>query len=545
MIHKTVERAGVAARAISVFARAGMLHPGVLRHLPSAARDVRSYGPVAGAVRLAARRDPDGVGLVDERGELTFSDLDRRSNALAWAWTERGIGAGAVVAILCRDHRGLLDAMFAASKLGCRVVLLNTGFAAPHLAELFARESVSTIVYDDEFAAALALVADSGARYRAWVEHDGDPDIPTLEELIATAAGEPVARPATPGQLVLLTSGTGGRPKGAQRKTTSPFAAAQILDRLPLRTSEVVVVAAPLFHGTGLGIVMLNMSMGSTTVLRRRFDASATLAAIDKYKATALFGVPTMVQRIIDLGQDEICSYRTDSLRIVFSAGSALSPELGNRVLETFGEVLYNMYGSTEVAVATIATPLDWRIAPGTAGRAPVGCLVRLYDEARERITDAHVTGAIYVGNGMKFDGYTDGTDKHQHDGLTATGDLGHFDDNGLLFIDGRDDDMIVSGGENVYPIEVENLLTDHAAIKEAAVVGVPDNEFGQRLAAFVVLNQGSAIDPGAVRAHVRSNLARHKVPRDVIFVDELPRNATGKILRAGLRVSGSTGLQA
>lgn len=525
------------ARCIGALARAGMLHPVGLRHLPAAARDVRTRGPVAAAVMLAARRDPNGVGVIDERGELTFADIDRRSNALARAWSDRGISEGTVIGVLCRDHRGLLDAMFAASKLGCRVLLLNTGFAAPQLAEVCAREAVAVLVFDDEFTAALALVADPVTRFRAWAH---GPGLPTLDELITATSGKPVASPSAPGQLVLLTSGTGGTPKGAQRKSASPLAAAQILDRLPLRTKQVVVIAAPLFHGTGLGIFMLNMSMGSTTVLRRRFDARETLAAIDKYGATALFVVPTMLQRIMDLGTHEIGSRRTDSLRIVFSAGSALSPDLGNCVTAAFGDVLYNMYGSTEIAVATLATPQDWRSAPGTAGRAPLGCVVQLYDDSRLRITQPYVTGAIYVGNGMKFDGYTDGSSKVQIDGLMATGDVGHVDDNGLLFIDGRDDDMIVSGGENVYPIEVENLLADHSAIKEAAVIGLPDKEFGQRLAAYIVLQDESALDSDAVRSYVRAKLARHKVPRDVVFVDDLPRNATGKVLRVELRAASA-----
>jgi fatty-acyl-CoA synthase len=245
--------------------------------------------------------------------------------------------------------------------------------------------------------------------------------------------------------------------------------------------------------------------------------------------------VPTMLQRVLDLDEEVIRGYDTSALRIIFCAGSALPPEVGNRAVELFGDVVYNLYGSTEVAVATVATPEDWRRAPGTVGRTPVGCTVALYDEQGRRITEPDVTGRVFVGSGLKFTGYTGGGSKDEIDGLLSSGDVGHFDADGLLFIDGRDDDMIVSGGENVFPAEVENLLVEHPAIADAAVVGVEDPDFGQRLKAFVVLRDGQQVSEEDVRAHVKTNLARHKVPRDVEFVDELPRNATGKLLRSQL----------
>jgi fatty-acyl-CoA synthase len=267
-------------------------------------------------------------------------------------------------------------------------------------------------------------------------------------------------------------------------------------------------------------------------VLRRRFDPEATLRAIQDNGATALVLVPTMLRRIVDLGPEILDKYDTSSLRIVFCAGSALAPELGNRATEAFGDVIHNLYGSTEVAVATVATPEDWRRAPGTVGRAPVGCRVALYDDKGAKITAPHVVGRVFAGSVLAFEGYTDGRHKEVIDGLLCSGDVGHFDDDGLLFIDGRDDDMIVSGGENVFPGEVENLLHEHDAVTEAAVVGAPDDEYGQRLVAYVVTRPGVTVDGEQLKAYVKANLARFKVPRDVVFVDELPRNATGKLLR-------------
>jgi fatty-acyl-CoA synthase len=528
-----VRRLPTTAQEAAVLVRAGvapLTRPDRSAHALLA---LRRYGILGAAIRIAADRDPGMLGLVDEHGELTFGELDRRSNALANAWRERGIDDTSTVALLCRDHRGLVEAMFAGGKIGAKVLLMNTGFAKPQFAAVCEREGVSALVYDVEFTDILGDVPSSVPRYLAWVDDVAEHE--TLEELLADASDDPPPRPKSPGGLVLLTSGTTGTPKGAPRHVSSPFAAAQFLDRIPMRPAERVFLGAPLFHGTGLSQFLLALTLGSTTLLRRRFDPRATLEMLAKYRVEELVVVPTMLQRILALGEEEIRAYDTSALRIVFCAGSALPPEVGTRAMELFGEVIYNLYGSTEVAVATVATPQDWKRAPGTVGRAPVGCTVRLYDKDGRRVTAPDTIGRVFVGSGLRFTGYTGGGSKEEIDGLLSSGDVGHFDTDGLLFIDGRDDDMIVSGGENVFPAEVENLLVEHPAIADAAVIGVPDDEFGQRLKAFVVPGPSAELDVDAVRAHVRANLARHKVPRDVEFVEELPRNATGKLLRNAL----------
>jgi acyl-CoA synthetase (AMP-forming)/AMP-acid ligase II len=497
---------------------------------------LRQLGPIAGAAQVAALRDARAVGLVDELGPLTYAQLDARSNALARAFAGTGLGPDSVIALLARDHRGAVDTMTAAGKLGARLLLMNTGFATPQLVDVAAREKVSAVVYDQEFSHLVEALPDDLPRFLAWV--DDKPAETTLDELITSTDDRPLPAPPAPGGLVLLTSGTTGTPKGAPRTVRSPLAAAQFLDRIPLRVGEATVLAAPLFHGTGLSQFLLSFALGSTTVLRRRFDPEETLRAVRDNKATALVLVPTMLRRIVDLGPEVLGRYDTSSLRIIFVAGSALPPELGNRATEVFGEVIHNLYGSTEVAVATVATPRDWREAPGTVGRSPVGCRVALYDDAGGRIIEPYVTGRVFVGSVLSFEGYTDGRHKDVVDGLLDSGDVGHFDADGRLFIDGRDDDMIVSGGENVFPGEVENLLLEHENVVEAAVVGVPDDEFGQRLKAYVVRRAGAELTEDDVRAHVKANLARFKVPREVTFLDELPRNATGKLLKGKLSES-------
>ncbi|MBV9721663.1 MAG: AMP-binding protein, partial [Mycobacterium sp.] len=234
----------------------------------------------------------------------------------------------------------------------------------------------------------------------------------------------------------------------------------------------------------------------------------------------------------VQLGPEIIAGYDTSSLKTIAIAGSALTPELSTRVQDTFGDVLYNIYASTECGFGTIATPDELRKAPGTAGRSPVACEVALFDQNDQRVSGANKRGRIFIRSAARYEGYTDGSHKQLIDGYMSSGDTGHFDENGLLFVDGRDDDMIVSGGENVFPQEVENLLAARDDVFDAAVVGVDDAEFGKRLRAFVVSEPGAPQDVEEIKLYVKNNLARYKVPRDVVFIDELPRNATGKLLR-------------
>jgi fatty-acyl-CoA synthase len=405
------------------------------------------------------------------------------------------------------------------------VVLLNTAFAAPELRRVVGGEGVKILLHDDEFAAAAAGCAV---------------EVALSGEAMSRLAGE--GRPLSPsrraGRLVVLTSGTTGRAKGAARSPAGAVdTAAAVLERIPLRVRDTQVVAAPLFHAWGLLHLFLGLSRSATTVLQRRFDPAATLDAAVAERARVLVVVPVMLKRILELGADTLARADLSPLAVIASSGSALGAPLATEVLRRFGPVLYNIYGSTEVALATIATPRDLYQAPGTAGRVALGSRVEILDEAGDPLP-AGRTGRVFVGASLRFDGYTSGEDKERRRGLVASGDLGHFDEAGLLFVDGREDDMIVSGGENVFPREVEDLLAGHPAVADVAVVGVPDDDFGQALAAFVVRRSGADLTADAVRDHVRASLARYKVPRRVEFLAELPRTSTGKVLTRRLAAS-------
>jgi acyl-CoA synthetase (AMP-forming)/AMP-acid ligase II len=491
--------------------------------------------PAAGYEASAARY-PDEVALIDELGQLTFREIQQRTNSLAHALADDGVNEGDSVAIMARNHRGFVEAVVACSKLGAHALFLNTSFSGPQLADVADREKPKAIIYDEEFGEVLADAGHRRKRYIAWTEPDGETKDPTLDELIERGDPANVVPPSEPGKAIILTSGTTGTPKGASRsqpKSLDPVAA--LLDRIPLRAREKTMIAAPLFHAWGFAHFTLGMGLSSTIVLKRKFDEEATLSLTAQHGCTALVVVPVMLQRILELDDEVLDRYDLSHVKAVPVSGSALPGSLSERWMDHFGENLYNLYGSTEVAWATIATPKDLREAPGTAGKPPRGTVVKLYDDEGQPVEDGG-TGRIFVGNDLQFEGYTGGGNKDVIDGLMSSGDVGHFDDAGRLFVDGRDDDMIVSGGENVFPQEVEDLLADHEAIKEAAVFGVDDEKFGQRLKAVVVTKGSKKLSADDVKKYVKSNLAGYKVPRDVDFVDELPRTSTGKVLKRELK---------
>ncbi|MDQ3768735.1 MAG: acyl-CoA synthetase [Actinomycetota bacterium] len=533
-------KAQTKAFTVRTLVRAGIVRPTRPDRLIKTGIALARWGPTPAAGYCAsAIRYGDEIGLIDEQGTLTFEEMHARSNALAHEWRKAGIGQGDGVAIMCRNRRGFIDATIACSKLGADALYLNTQFAAPQITDVCAREKPRAIVFDEEFAELVADASKERQRYVGWFEGDGKPADPLIEDLIASGDRGDLQPPSEKGRVVILTSGTSGTPKGANRKQPESLdPAAALLDMIPLRARENTMIAAPLFHSWGFAHWTLGMSLSSTVVLRRRFDPENTLEAVAMHDASALIVVPVMLQRILELGEDVIGRYDLRSLRVIAVSGSALPGELALRVMDAFGDVLYNLYGSTEVAWATIATPADLRAAPGTAGRPPHGTVVRLYDEQGREVAPGQ-TGRIFVGNEMAFEGYTGGGSKDVIDGLMSSGDVGHFDEDGRLFIDGRDDEMIVSGGENVFPREVEDCLVDHEAVEECAVIGVEDEKFGQRLKAFVVPREEGAVSEDDLKARVKNNLAGYKVPREVVFIDELPRNATGKVVKRELAERG------
>src|SRR3954453_18597299 len=489
--------------------------------------------PAAGFIALAAQY-PDEPAIIDELGTLSFKDVDIRTNALAHAFQDHGIKEGDGVALMMRNHRGFIESVVALSKIGADALLLNTAFAAPQLTEVVKREKPIAIIYDEEFT---ELLEDAGKRRKRFVgwhdsEQTEDPNLDDLMDEGDPACPVPAERES---RITILTSGTTGTPKGASRGNPESIdPAAALLSRIPLHARQTAHIAAPLFHSWGLAHFTLGMLLGTTYVLRRKFDPEQCLAEVSRHQCDSLAVVPVMMSRILELPEETRRKYDVSCLKVAAASGSALPGDLANKWMDEFGENLYNLYGSTEVAWASIASPEDLRAAPGTAGKPPRGTVLRIYDENGVQLP-AGETGRIFVGNEMLFEGYTGGGSKDVIDGLMATGDVGRIDQSGRLFVEGRDDVMIVSGGENVFPKEVEDVISRMPGVADVAAIGVEDEQFGQRLKAFVVSEGSKKPSEDAVKKHVKSNLARYKVPREVEFIDELPRNATGKVLKREL----------
>jgi acyl-CoA synthetase (AMP-forming)/AMP-acid ligase II len=488
-----------------------------------------ALGAAANAITV-----PERVAIIDEAGSLTWERTHRRSNALARALRDEGVEMGDGVAIMCRNHRYFIEATMACAKLGAVALYLNTAFAGPQLSDVLDREKPAALIYDQEFADLLSGGPGSVRHLVAWEEKEGTDEV-TLEQLISSSHGDDLDPPSEHGRYIILTSGTTGTPKGAQRSEPEGLGAlAALFSKIPRRYGETAMIAAPLFHSWGFLHFMLSLPTAATMVLRPKFDPEETLQATAEHRARVLAVVPVMMQRILALPDEVKRRYDLSALEVTAASGSALPGDLATNWMDEFGDNLYNLYGSTEVAWATIATPADMRAAPGTAGRPPRGTVIRIVDEDGNDVPEGE-TGRIFIGNQLAFEGYTGGGNKEHLGELLSSGDVGHFDEDGRLFIDGRDDEMIVSGGENVFPREVEDLLADHEAVADAAAIGVDDEQFGQRLRAFVVKADGADTSEDELKDYVKANLARYKVPREIVFVEELPRNATGKVLKREL----------
>ncbi len=519
----------------------GALKVGSPQIIAAAISDAVRWGELGMIPALNARRNPNGRAVIDDDGSITFKELDDAANAVANGLVAMGVRGGDGVAILARNHRWFLIANYGCARVGARLILLNSEFSGPQIKDVSEREGAKLIIYDDEYTAAVAQAEPPLGKLRALAKNP-DTDTPsgstdeTLAELIARSSTAPPPKVTKHASIIILTSGTTGTPKGANRSTPPTLAPiGGILSHVPFRAGEVTSLPSPMFHALGYLHATLAMFFGSTLVLRRRFKPATVLQDLAEHKATAMIVVPVMLARILDELEKTEKKPDLSALRIVFVSGSQLGGELAARAMDDLGPVIYNMYGSTEVAFATIAGPEDLKRDPATVGPVVKGVKVKILDDNGNELPQGQV-GRIFVGNFFPFQGYTGGGGKQIIDGLLSSGDVGYFDETGLLFVSGRDDEMIVSGGENVFPAEVEDLISGHPEVVEATALGVEDREWGARLRAFVVRREGSEVDEDAIKLYVKERLARYKVPRDVLFLDELPRNPTGKILKRELR---------
>lgn len=503
------------AGAARVLVRSGLLTPARPDRLLGMSFALARWRlTLATGYAAGAARHPKRVALLDDEGAVTFREVDRRSTRIAGELRALGVRKGDAVGLLARNGRGFVESAVALAKCGADVLYLGTGTAPAQLRQVLEREHAVLCLHDAEFDATM-------------------PNGMPIEELQALAE-QPGPRPprwtGRSSRQVILTSGTTGAPRGAARSGGSAEDAIAVLSLIPLRARETTVIASPVFHAWGLGNLSIAMALGSTAVLHRHFDPERVLQAVQDTRATTLVVVPVLLDKLLLADPSR---FDTSSLRVIASSGGGLPGDLVARTTAAFGPVLHNLYGSTEVAYAAVATPKDLADDPRSAGRPPRGVTLRVVDEQGEDCP-AGTAGRIFVGSGMAFAGYTDGSDKDRLDGLVATGDLGLFDDQGRLTVLGRDDDMVVVGGENVFTGQVEDVLLEHDAVQDVAVAEEPDPAYGSRLVAHVVARR--QVEGRELQDWVRDRLARAAVPREVRFRAQLPRNATGKVLKRELR---------
>ena len=511
------------------------------QNLAAMVADIRRWGEVGMIPALNARRTPHRTAIIDDEGTMTFAELNDASNAVANGLLALGVRGGDGVAILARNHRWFLIANYACARVGARTILLNTEFSGPQIRDVSEREGARVIIYDDEYSDAVKMADPALGMIRALGTNPDSPEPSsstdeTLAELIGRSSREAAPRATKKSSIIILTSGTTGTPKGATRHappTLAPIGG--VLSSVPFKAGEVTALPSPMFHALGYLHATIAMTLGSTLVLHRRFRPAVVLSDVATHQVTAIVVVPVMLSRMLDALEAMPTKPDLSNLRIIFVSGSQLGAELATRAMKDIGPVVYNLYGSTEIAFVSIARPQDLKKNPATVGPMVKGVRVKILDDSGGEVSTGKV-GRIFVGNFFPFEGYTGGGNKEIIDGLMSSGDVGYFDADGLLYVSGRDDEMIVSGGENVFPAEVEDLISGHPEIIEATAIGVDDKDFGQRLRAFVVLKDGATLTEDAIKDYVRNHLARYKVPREVIFVAELPRNPTGKILKRELR---------
>jgi fatty-acyl-CoA synthase len=541
------ERIATAPARLRVTARvartSGMIWNWKAAGLKAAARMLLKERQSPSAVfRLHAANSPDRVGLVWRDQKLTFREIDERLDRIAAALARRGLSRGQSVVVMMRNRAEFLLLQSAVARAGGAAVSVSW------------RSTPSELVY---------LAGHCGARFIAF-EHDlhsvveqalEQLDVPknrlvcvggkiegtlAFDDLVHEQGEKVEEADDEDAAVVVYTSGTTGKPKGAVRKFPKDtfVAAMRFISETPMRHDDVHLAACPLYHSTAFGFSALTFLLGGTVAVLDEFKAEHFLEAVERWNVTTTAVVPTMLHRILSIDPAVLSKYKTRSLRIVFCGGAPLPGPLAIAFMDRFGDILYNFYGATETGLVTLATPADLRAAPGTIGRAIEGNEIRLLDDQGRDVPTGAV-GELYVKNDLLVAGYHKdeaATRESMRDGFFSVGDLARRDGAGRYFIEGRKRDMIISGGVNVYPAEVEGVLEQHPDIAEVAVVGLPDPEWGERVTAFVVRRRGSHVDEGALRAWTRERLAGPKVPREFRFLEALPRNPTGKVLKRELR---------
>ncbi|MGE0396093.1 MAG: class I adenylate-forming enzyme family protein [Kofleriaceae bacterium] len=547
-LRRRVERAAFFAKVVRATKVITPVRPARFAHFVQAARQT-SLGPhLAPMFHAAAQPDKEALVEYGERGvrRLSWGELDATINRLAGALVTRGLGSGGRVALMLPNGMEYLIAQQALARIGGTAVQIGYRSKAGEIAYILDNaEPTVTIVhaaYIDAMRAARAQTGKGGAMI--VVDGDSVTDANAIDWARALAASSPEMPPrprgGDGGGVIVYTSGTTGKPKGANRswKKTGFESVADMIYQCGMRADDRHLVVCPLYHSAAPAFVAIMMSLGATIVLMNHFDPEGALAIIQKERITCTLMVPTMLVRITNLPEETLRKYDTSSLRWVMSGAAPLSTDAARRFMDRFGPILWNFYGATETGLVTLAGPGDHVSRPGTIGKRMRGNEIRLLDENGNEVPPGQI-GELYARNSTMISGYhknEEATQSSQRQGFFSVGDMGRVDEDGYYYLESRKHDMVISGGVNIYPREIEDHLMTHPAILEAAVIGLPDPEWGETLKAFIVTRNGTMLSEIEVIDYCRQHLADFKRPRKVTFLAELPRNPTGKVLKRELR---------
>ena len=488
-------------------------------------------GPAA-MLRVNALVIPDRVAVVDGARTWTYAELDARIETLAHLLRSRGVNRGDRVVVLLHNAAEFFVVQWGVIRAGATAALVGTRSTAKELAYILEHSKPAACLFDAELGDVVRAARDA-APGAVLLEIPGDIEGHEAPRGRARAF-------EAPGSVMVYTSGTTGKPKGATRRFDSNqhVSVLDFMRQVGVSGQDRHLVVAPLYHSAAPSVAALVHLMGGTVCVHRRFDAEETVRAICEDGITSLYLPPVMIGRIMRLPARLLDRARSSSLRWVVATSAPLPSTLAREFQEVFGPVLWNFYGATETGLVTLAGPGDHGSHPGTIGRALPGNEIRLLDEHGHEVLPGQV-GELWVRNSMLVSGYfgdARATGEASRDGFFSVGDLARVDSDGYYSIADRKVDMVISGGVNLYPQEIENHLVTHPDIVECAVVGVPDPDWGEALRAFVVTAPGRTLSADQVKAHCREALSPQKCPKDVRFVGELPRTPTGKVMKRELR---------
>jgi acyl-CoA synthetase (AMP-forming)/AMP-acid ligase II len=494
---------------------------------------------------------PKTLAVVDDRPDgtiisWTYAELERRANRLGHALAGLGVGRGTKVVWCGQNSPDVVVLVNAARKIGATAVPLNYRLSDEEAVYVTDHCDATVVYVDAEFAPMFERVRARLPKVRHIIVFDG----PASEGMLS-AESFVEAAPDTPppadggdaGDTMIYTSGTTGKPKGALRRGAGdPTQVMAMLALIGYRADDIYITTGPLYHSGPGGFMGIALILGQTVVVQRKFDATDWLRLVEKYKVTTTFSAPTPIRMICSLPADVKARFDRSSMRRMIANAAPWSVALKQMYLADFpDDSLWEVYGSTELGVNCILEPADQLRKPGSCGKAAPGVEIKLFDDNGKEVkgTGPDSAGELFVRSASIFADYYKQHDKFLEDqrhGYQTVGDIAYRDAEGYFYICDRKKDMIISGGVNIYPAEIESALESHPDIYEAAVFGIPSEEWGESVHAVVVARPGSTLTADDVAAHARVHLAGYKVPRSVTFIDELPKTGSGKILKRELR---------